>query len=1469
MNKYSKIFHHISASDMRNTRTRNLLEKKRQEDEIIEDKEYIQDVMKTLKSDWRSSFDEQMSTADVFSYASDAEPGVDLTVVDASLDASFGHDPAGVTDFGYPANGLMGGTVIRDSGTGTGENGGFNIGKHLAFTGDSYYNIRWAALRPVDSSAFDTFTITAIRGNDTNGGEDPDEAGEQLELFYRNKDMGQSAWRSINVDSNGKTLSDVEKIIIPTGSDSSGLQNWSLDIPAHARTPSTQFMLFQATSSGTEYDHYGITKISFRRNTPINVVVPLSDPKSISFVRVGSNEGDPKKRKKKLNDQLEASDKYTTKTLGDQFPGQGARIGGEDPFKSTTVISDKEIKASPIGSEEVKKQFGAAKLKSALGQGEPQKGDPQTKVTNIIKGGQKDKEATQVSVAQQEKISAEKKQVQYNKDAAKEVERVVKKDSKEIKKIVDSLPQEQVDKIIKAIPEKELNTLVKTLSKAAGLTFDAANPLSKIDKLIPDIVKGKIADAVINTIATVTQPIIKAKTASNTLNAYDDFLGKLAKNKNTEGSSYDNPINIEKQITKGDMAALQKTVNSKAFQDSINFLKTNLEKPVKKMTGEFKGKTNHDLTRESAQGTLNQLIKTTIHANFGLDNSLHNNVQVDLDHLLDTGKVRLTKQYTFKPGGSVETTEGTWYGKAIENVLGIPLDTLSTGKSAFGGAIAAKIGLGNAEQHGGAYKAPGMFMELEIPEGQLNAKQEIQPSAEEKKNTLSSMIGFGDEEEGKTAVTTSAGETLSDGEMKSLEKMGLTPDQIKRVMDAGGVNDLKDFAAGGVEAYEYRDVETQSDVDWSDPKMVDYYMNNVFGDKPVPHDDTLLKLMLAATRGGKVLDALTGVIKAVGNWWNEGKTFGPTGEEGWTWTKLADDDWLQRQMSSPGKGDWSPFRSLWVWAKDKGGMLSGPTPLTREFFRRLGPMGAQLLEKIKQIGFDENIKPAIEKMSNSDLLTRVNEIWSKDPEGVGKIYTPLVDKDPTYQKYDALSGEEDKIWTDYEQYGQDEYNLQWKLYRAEQEIGKAYYGVTSNWDDTVPGWENTDDNKGYSDSILGRGDAAQKALDEFKYQPWEYDGGTLSGGGSWDKKTQWDRSPYSYANYQKIEKAWSDSYPVEYEGQDLNASVKMSDAKDKSFVKLYNKVKSAFGIDPQTVSRGAKVPSPVNDVISQWNSMWSKYDSALKAWQNENAKLNAWNKKEIDRLQGEVDSLDKEAEDYRQTHMKPLWDAQRRAGELGKEIADIDLESTFDKIGREVLTQWEFAHLEDEWEDGNYKDEEFKIAATYGGKKDDWDKIIDALKRQTPFPSEKDLNDKLDPYSGDKGTSGRGDRGSIKDIEYKKKLKAYSIDEPIVATTSQSKKKRKRTQVAHYQPQGTMIKETTFSRIKKMRKKFDYEGKPSPDGFPDNEPPELDPKTGMHPNYGKNASRYKKLDPVSARSMPKTGDPETDAEVTKAAKKPK
>lgn len=67
-----------------------------------------------------------------------------------------------------------------------------------------------------------------------------------------------------------------------------------------------------------------------------------------------------------------------------------------------------------------------------------------------------------------------------------------------------------------------------------------------------------------------------------------------------------------------------------------------------------------------------------------------------------------------------------------------------------------------------------------------------------------------------------------------------------------------------------------------------------------------------------------------------------------------------------------------------------------------------------------------------------------------------------------------------------------------------------------------------------------------------------------------------------------------------------------------------------------------------------------------------------------------------------------------------------------------------------------------------------------------------------------------------------------------------------------------------------YPGQPSPNGFPDTPPPKMAPN-GYHPEYGKQAKRYTKLDPVSAVMMNKvkTDDPETNKQVAAAAKKPK
>ncbi len=49
-----------------------------------------------------------------------------------------------------------------------------------------------------------------------NGGEDPDAEHEDLEVWYRNKDMPQNGWRGINVTPDGNTVSGIEtKIIVP------------------------------------------------------------------------------------------------------------------------------------------------------------------------------------------------------------------------------------------------------------------------------------------------------------------------------------------------------------------------------------------------------------------------------------------------------------------------------------------------------------------------------------------------------------------------------------------------------------------------------------------------------------------------------------------------------------------------------------------------------------------------------------------------------------------------------------------------------------------------------------------------------------------------------------------------------------------------------------------------------------------------------------------------------------------------------------------------------------------------------------------------------------------------------------------------------------------------------------------------------------------------------------------------------
>ena len=366
MNRFSRISHHVSVKEVKQKRLEKLAEKKLEEKKIEEEKNFLISAMNHARYDWRQKIDrnyimrEGMTTGNMTTTSVPAAEGdgevSSLNAIDGSsytaIDSFFAKDD------NLPAN-L--GTQIRASGAGTGQDGGFNVsGNYLAFQGtgtaDSA-NSRFAVLSPIDSTKIDTLQIKAIVGNDFNGGEDPDANGEQLMVMYKTPAMSQPKFIIQRPD--GSIPSDItgtEDQIIPIGAaPNAGLNDYSISIPDYARAEGTQFILIQPFNSGVGFDNYGVTEIKFKRKAPVTVFVPLDDPEAISFINVGTNEGDPKKRKKKVNDQLAASDEYTSTLLGDRFPGQGGRISEEDPFKSAEIQDVTE--PSPIGKPAVTKSF--------------------------------------------------------------------------------------------------------------------------------------------------------------------------------------------------------------------------------------------------------------------------------------------------------------------------------------------------------------------------------------------------------------------------------------------------------------------------------------------------------------------------------------------------------------------------------------------------------------------------------------------------------------------------------------------------------------------------------------------------------------------------------------------------------------------------------------------------------------------------------------------------------------------------------------------------------------------------------------------------------------------------------------------------------------------------------------------------------------------------------------------------------
>ena len=249
-------------------------------------------------SNWRGNVTEGMSTGNVYFTTLPATGETNLETISTETSDSF-EDAAGDAAFEK--------TVVRGGGSGSGDDGGFDIGDHLAFQGDG--QPRWAILKPIDSSKFDTFVINAIRGNDNNGGEDPDLEGEELRLYYL--PPGGSTFRSITRNqSNELILSADSDIIIPIGSTDDGLKDYSITLPSYARGEGFTYMLYQQINDGVGFDNYGIKSVRYQRRAPLSVFLPLDSPEAVSFINDGSGGLTPEEKKKRLDDMLAASDEY-------------------------------------------------------------------------------------------------------------------------------------------------------------------------------------------------------------------------------------------------------------------------------------------------------------------------------------------------------------------------------------------------------------------------------------------------------------------------------------------------------------------------------------------------------------------------------------------------------------------------------------------------------------------------------------------------------------------------------------------------------------------------------------------------------------------------------------------------------------------------------------------------------------------------------------------------------------------------------------------------------------------------------------------------------------------------------------------------------------------------------------------------------------------------------------------------------
>ena len=1927
MGKFSKIFHHIESKDLRNKHEQKKAAKLQEEKKKKEFKQYLVSTMETKKYNWR----EGMTTSDVATINVEKLPGDgNVTVIDTIDSASY-EGTTGVIEPG-DNKGAFVGTVIRDSGSGNGADGGFNVGgKYLAFqgVGDAFNNARFAVLKAIDSSQVDTITITAIVGNDVNGGEDPDLEAEALFVMYKTPAMERALF--LGMPPTGDSFENDDTIIkTPLDGQSGrrtnngGLNDYSLTIPDYARVEGTQFILYQNFNSGSEFDHFGVTKINFQRKAPMNVVVPLDNPEASSFIRSAppKSTSTPKKRKKAVDDKLQASDDYTGSRFGDDFPGREVRVGGEDPFASAKIGDD--VEPSPQSKGEVKKAFGATQLKTALGKPiTSQPADRIAKVTDIVKSkdtvnnpkvsgiqpvqgdfsnignGSQGKMPTDFRTlpvedldnlfanptsieAQEAAVDILAKEIAENKpQLASKFEQLGKAGETFIRYITGTLPDtidndflgekyvnsmlknakiddfdkftlnfgdnilgttqppvrvgneivvpfnydfkgnyeelygkdsafENMNPIMKAIrlgfynglgrysldgspkafgkiipglgdladnvfgaffskfiqggkllggsqyrpgelklnleqiakenpeflrmlwskgiinqeeflqldkgkplpnydpyseknykenlpswftfrtrtpdgrifglnysgaygelkpassrgdrgsmesgygtkgydfknntggtlwtmdydarpgdtpkttvdpntppdPDLALASILgveKPDKDLAGFKKDAAEKKTEVavstearnsvkssaeisemmkgmtaeqkkaaiekmypekaqeildaadDNVITSALEQGISAVIVDSLADITQPLLGAKTSANAFNEYNDFLGKVVKNPNTPGATYENPVNMSNQITKGDMNDLTTTINSGNYQSIVNSIKATNDKDAQKRL----------------KGELEAMIKETIQGNFGLDNFLHNNVKVDLDHLLETGKTKLTKGYKFTTGGTISgvedatsfKTDGMAYGaKLIADALGLEYDTLGAGNTAvevFAPAIVAKLGLTNTKNFdNSSYKSPMMYYEVDVPgkysvDSKGNTIQSAKPSAAEQiKQTVSNIL-----DKGKEVVSNMFSFGNEDENAPQREDFPMGRSGAKKFSDAMKLYDAaKSVSELSNKPYEEPQLDPRQKFGMRDlgsgPAMTDLMaLLPEFGgssitpeasDLPViPPSDEVAALIAAAKSGG---DAdINALAKAHAEMMEKQLEAMYKAELGGaspeSLSALSVRQYLARKPLEDALEIDSPVPP----------MPSEPIEPQREDYPNTRS-GAKQYQDAKKAFDAKQASKEISELSNDDAQNRVFDIFDQDSETASALYDPLYENDPVYKEYMGIYDEMEKNATPEgqellkQQYEALEFTLQG--YASEfvdtvlvQPGGMNPFGYenTSNQALTYAGkkdapagvyfWDMSEREQFEKAGIdLAKYDEARALLDtyadDFDYKITDY---IFAQPEHIEADAEVDRTMAIYqASSNTSKSAWAsyEAHADKYAGREFILPLEQAEYErvTKRAEELYKTYEEAENksyddmnlmLDANT-KRGDIFTKYMNKIDDAGDMVDGAKEKRIEYWDNYEQELKSNMEVIKSKINGDYDYN----EDLRalDPQIEELFNRVNRQFLMLYNNRD-DILGTF---GTDEIGKPEFDPFKDEIKPGLGAEDGDELASSlsggsYGNSYDvgggDFRGIDQIIRMYNDPKGSEKYGDRMmknieqimldldlvkkpkassDPRSsiaglgGDDASSFSFDgtqiagypnsfeqsilrnqlNSTLKSAGYEaakreqeRLLKMYGIFFPLASGNNSN------AMVAHFVPRGKNLSEVMLVKKTKLQRPKQFFKEPNqffnvndikPE-FPENPPPKLDPKTGKHPEYGKKANRYKKLDPISANSMPPTGDPEIDAVVNK------